>query len=97
MLHLITEPVLLQAVVERIAAEDDVVLLAGSVWAALSGHQDNAKLVQILARRGNIYALHDPLSMNGITDSQILPGVERIDYAKWVELTVKNPVIHTWC
>ncbi len=97
MLHLIAESSLSRAVVERIAGGDDVVLQSGSVWAAFSGHRDNGKLEQILARGGKVYALHDQLDMQGIDDSQLLPGVQRIDYARLVELAVGNPVIHTWC
>ena len=97
MLHLIAESSLPRAVVERIAAGDDVVLQAGAVWAAFLGHQDNSKLAQLLAGGCKVHALQDSLSMNGIDDRQLLPGVERIDYPALVELTVKNPVIHTWC
>jgi hypothetical protein len=35
--------------------------------------------------------------MNGIADSQLLLGVDAIDYTQLVELTVKNTVIHNWC
>jgi len=97
MLHLVSQASLTQALVERIAAGDDVVLQAGSVWAAFSGHQDNLKLKQMLARHCRIYALNDQLSMNGISDCQLLTGVESIDYAELVALTVKNLVINTWC
>lgn len=97
MLHLIAESTLSQALVERIAGEDDVVLQAGSVWAAFAGHSDNAKLSGLLAKGCHVYALSDVLAMNGIGHRQLLAGVAPIDYAQLVELTVKNPVIHTWC
>jgi hypothetical protein len=35
--------------------------------------------------------------MNGITDQQLLSGVDAIDYEQLVGLTVKNTVIHNWC
>lgn len=97
MLHLISESSLSQAVVERIAAGDDVVLQSGGVWAAFSGHQDNVRVEQLLTRGCKVFALQDVLSMNGIGDQQLMPGVESIDYPELVALTVKNPVIHTWC
>jgi tRNA 2-thiouridine synthesizing protein B len=97
MLHLLAETALSQAVVERIADSDDVVLQGGVVWAAFSGHIDNAKLAQLLARDCKVYALKDVLSMQGISHHQLLAGVEAINYSVLVELTVKNPVIHTWC
>lgn len=97
MLHLIAESTLSQALVERIAGGDDVVLQAGTVWAAFTGHRDNAKLSGLLAKGCHVYALNDVLAMNGILDQQLLTGVVPIDYAQFVGLTVKNPVIHTWC
>jgi tRNA 2-thiouridine synthesizing protein B len=43
-----------------------------------------------------LYALTEALQVNGIEPERIIAGVELIDYAGWVALTVKNPVIHTW-
>ena len=97
MLHLISDSALFIAVVERIASGDDVILQAGAVWAAFDGHQDNPKINLLLAQASHVYALDDVLSMNGISPQQLLPGVKPIDYGAFVELTVKNPVIHTWC
>ncbi|MCQ8102916.1 DsrH/TusB family sulfur relay protein [Methylomonas sp. SURF-2] len=97
MLHLIAESTLSSALPERIAGGDDVVLQAGAVWAAYAGHRDNAKLSGLLAKGCRVYALSDMLSMSGIEYGQLLTGVLPVDYAGLVELTVKNPVIHTWC
>lgn len=97
MLHLVAEASLSPALLERMAKGDDVVLQAGAVWAAFSGHKDNAKLSTLLGMGCHIYALNDVLAMNGIQHRQLLAGVVPIDYAQFVELTVKNPVIHTWC
>ncbi len=97
MLHLIADSTLTQAVVERIAIGDDVVLLASVLAVAYAGHQDNAHLQTLLSRSCSIYALSDQLAMNGIGDTELFPGVQVIDYPKLVDLTVHNPVIHTWC
>lgn len=97
MLHLIAENSLSQAVVERIAAGDDVVLQAGSVWAALAGHRDSGKLGQLLAKPCRVFAMRDMAQANGIEPERMLAGVVVIDYPELVELTVENPVIHTWC
>ena len=97
MLHLIAESALSQAVVGRIAAGDDVVLQAGAVWAAFAGHGDNSKLLELIGRGCHVYAMSDILSVSGIADEQLLEGVQAIDYPAFVELTVKNRVIQTWC
>lgn len=96
MLHLLAQP-LQQEIVERIVAGDDVVLQQGAVWAVLAGHRDNRLVSQLLALPASVHVLHDLLEVNGIDASQVLHGVGVIDYPGLVELTVNNPVIHTWC
>jgi tRNA 2-thiouridine synthesizing protein B len=97
MLHLISQAPLRQEIVERIAAGDDVVLQQGTVWAALNGHADNSKLLHLIAEGCQVYVLSEILEVNGIEIPQVLTGINVIDYPGLVELTVKNPAIHTWC
>ncbi|MGR8931490.1 MAG: DsrH/TusB family sulfur metabolism protein [Gammaproteobacteria bacterium] len=97
MLHLVAENTLSQAVSERIVAGDDVILQTGAVWAAYAGHRDNTNLLALIAAGCHVYALQDVLSMSGIAESDLLAGVQAIDYPAFVELTEKNPVIQTWC
>ena len=97
MLHLISENTLTRPVVERIAAGDDVVLQAGSVWAAFAGHADNPKIDQLLAKPCRVFAMQDMLQAFGIVPERMLAGITAIGYPELVELTVENPVIHTWC
>lgn len=97
MLHLVCQQALRQEVVDRIAAGDDVVLQQGSIWSVVIGHADNAKLSQLFALPAQVYVLREWLVVNGIDSSQMLSAVNCIDYPGLVELTVKNPVIHTWC
>ena len=77
--------------------DDDVILQAGAVWAAFKGHSNNQFVSQLLDRNCAVYALQDALSISGIAEHQLLEGVKIIDYSAFVELTVKNSVIHTWC
>lgn len=97
MLHLVADLPLANLIIGRTAVGDDVVLQGGWIWAAFAGHQDNLIVQQLLSQGCNVYVLKDQLSMNGITDQQLLSGVDAIDYAQLVELTVKNTVIHNWC
>ncbi len=96
MLHLIAENRLPQAIADRIAAGDDVMLQAGAIWAAFEGHEDSPRLNELMGRGCRIYALRDLLAAAGIGEDRLLQGVQAIDYAAFVELTVKNPVIQTW-
>lgn len=97
MLHLVSLSPLPQEVIERMAFEDDVVLQQGTIWSALSGHAENTKVSQLTVKGCRVYVLRELLEVNGIEASQVFSGVNIIDYPGLVELTVKNPVIHTWC
>ena len=96
MLHQLALANLNDALVERIGAGDDVLLQYGSLWALLKGHADNAKLLALQSKSCQLYVLKQALQINGIEVERIIDGVQWIDYAQWVALTVKNPVIHTW-
>ncbi|OAI04304.1 hypothetical protein A1353_13665 [Methylomonas methanica] len=97
MLHLLSQLPLQAAVIERIGSGDDVVLMDGAVCAARAGHSANDLLRQLLSQSCRIYALQEMLLVHGVEPLLLLSGVESVDYAGLVELTVQNPVIHSWC
>lgn len=97
MLHLLSQLPLSAAVIERIGNGDDVVLMDGAVCAALAGHNGNDLLRQLLSQSCRVYALQEMLLVHGVAPQLLLSGVESVDYAGLVELTVRNPVIHSWC
>ena len=96
MLHQLALANLSDALIERIGAGDDVLLQYGTLWALINGHVDNAKLLALQSKSCQLYVLTEALQVNGIEPERIMTGVELIDYAGWVALTVKNSVIHTW-
>jgi len=96
MLHLLSQLPLQAALIERIGSGDDVVLMDGAVCAARIGHSGNALLRQLLSRLCRVYALQEMLSVHGVQPQFLLSGLEAVDYAGLVELTVRNPVIHSW-
>jgi tRNA 2-thiouridine synthesizing protein B len=67
------------------------------VWLAKEGHAENTKLTQLLVKGCRIFVLQEILLLVGIAQQQIITGVEVIDYAGLVALSVENSVIHTWC
>ncbi|AMK76196.1 MULTISPECIES: sulfurtransferase complex subunit TusB [Methylomonas] len=97
MLHLLSQLPLQAAVIERIGSGDDVVLMDGAVCAALAGHSGNDLLRQLLTQSCKVYALQEMLLVHGVELQRLLAGVESVDYTGLVELTVRNPVIHSWC
>lgn len=96
MLHQLALPAITDALVERIAANDAVLLQHASVWAIWKGHQDNLKIQRLQDKGCQLYVLQDNLRSFGINPDQILAGIALIDYPAWVALTVENPVIMTW-
>lgn len=96
MLHLLSQLPLQAAIIERIGSGDDVVLMDGAVCAARAGHCANDLLRQLLKQSCRVYALQEMLLVHGVEPQCLLSGLESVDYAGLVKLTVRNPVIHTW-
>lgn len=97
MLHLLSLATLSQALVDRIGDGDDLILQQGCIWCARKGHVDNHLLYTLMAKTCRIYVLKDMLTVYGIDASELLTGIALIDYSDFVNLSVKNPVIQTWC
>ena len=95
MLHLIFQSPIETAILDRIDSGDDVVFLENSVLRILQNGSMQNTLTH-LHTRSRLYALSEDLEVRGITTGQLVEGIEAIDYAGLVGLTVKNPVIQTW-
>ena len=69
--------------------------LENSVLRILQNSDISDTLMQLL-NNNRLYVLSDDLAARGITIDQLVKGLEVIDYAGLVELTVSNPVIQSW-
>ena len=96
MLHILASAQLNPILVERIAAGSAVLLQQSSVWALLPGHQDHICLQALFDKSCKVYVLEDDLKLYGLADLSTSTGVQRIDFAGWVALTVDHEVIQTW-
>jgi tRNA 2-thiouridine synthesizing protein B len=77
------------------AAEDVAVFLESGLLSLLQ----NGELAGWLASRPtkpHCYALAEDLRIMGITAEELMAGVEIIDYAGLVQLTLENPQILSW-
>lgn len=95
MLHLIFQSPIETAVLERTDAGDVLVFLENSVLRILQ----NGILADTLTKQLNtqlLYVLEDDLSVRGIDADELVQGIEVIDYAGLVALTVKHPLIQSW-
>ncbi|MEY3880644.1 MAG: sulfurtransferase complex subunit TusB [Pseudomonadota bacterium] len=95
MLHLVFQSPIETAVLERMATGDVAVFLENAVLRLLQHSQISAKLTQQL-NSNRFYVLSEDLAVRGITIDQLIKGIEVIDYARLVELTITHPVIQSW-
>ena len=95
MLHLIFQSPIQLPVLERIAADDDIVFLESSVLSLLVKGSLQAVLVPMLVQN-KFYVLLEDIEIRGIRPTELVSGIQVIDYEALVNLTVKNPHILTW-
>ena len=95
MLHLIFQSPIQLSVLERIGIGDDVVFLESSVLHLLEKGSLRAILAPMMSRN-MFYVLLEDIEVRGINLTELMIGIEVIDYAELVNLTVKNPKILSW-
>jgi len=94
-LHLIFQSPIDIAILERIDSGDVVVFLENAVLRVILNSDLSDRLTQQLGRN-RLYVLSDDIAVRGIAPNELVKGIEVIDYAELVELTVNNPVIQSW-
>lgn len=95
MLHLVFQSPIETAILERIDSGDVVIFLENSVLRILQKGLLSDRLTQQL-KINRLCVLSDDITVRGIVADELVKGIEVIDYAELVELTVKNPVIQSW-
>lgn len=95
MLHLIFQSPIEGAILERIDSGDVVVFLENAVLRILQNSAISDTLTQQLGSN-RLCVLSDDLAVRGIAPNELVKGIEVIDYAELVELTVSNPAIQSW-
>ena len=95
MLHLIFQSPIETAILERIDSGDVVVFLENAVLRILQNSNIRNLLVQKI-NTSRFCVLSDDIAVRGIAPDELVSGVEVIDYAGLVELTVNHPIIQSW-
>ena len=95
MLHLVFQSPIEAAVLERIEAGDVVVFLENAVFRVLRNGLLNESVTQ-LAGTNRLCVLSEDVTVRGIVADELVEGIDIIDYAGFVELTVGNRVIQSW-
>jgi len=95
MLHLITQSPVELSLFNRIAADDTLLFIRSAVFVVISGHALNEQLNSLL-KQNQLCVLTTDLLARGILAEQVLSGIEIIDYAEFVDLTLQHSVVHSW-
>jgi len=94
-LHLIFQSPIETAILERIDSGDVVVFLENAVLRVLHNSRISDTLTQQLGSN-RLCVLSDDIAIRGIVPAELVKGIEVINYAGLVELTINNPVIQSW-
>jgi tRNA 2-thiouridine synthesizing protein B len=95
MLHLVFQSPIGDAILERIAADDDVIFIENAVLGLLQKGKLSETLVRLLGGT-RLFVLSDDIAARGISPNELVSGIEVIDYNEFVSLTVKCRVIQSW-
>ena len=95
MLHLVFQSPIEAAVLERIDSGDVVVFLENAVLRVLQNSVISDAVTQQLGKN-RLCVLSDDIAIRGISPNELIEGLEVIDYAGLVELTVNNPIVQSW-
>lgn len=95
MLHLIFQSPVDRAILERIAAGDDVVFVENATLGLLRNGGLAATLIGLQAA-SRLFVLADDIAARGLSVEELVSGIDVIDYQALVALTIKNPVIQSW-
>lgn len=95
MLHLVSLLNVNSTLLAGVSAGDAMVLLDDAVYNCLRGSRA-AELLAGIVSSSRCYVLAEHLEPRGIVASEVLAGIEIIDYPALVHLTVAHTTIYTW-
>lgn len=95
MLHLIFTAPLDIAILDRMAEGDSAVFMDDAALSLLKHGRFNQTLTEKL-KTNRLFVIMEDLTARGILPDELTPGLELIDYATLVKLTIDNTQILTW-
>ena len=95
MLHLIFQTQADSAVLERMTAGDAAVFLESGVLGVLQ-RNPMAQALSATLEDCHLYVLAEDMAIRGILASELVPGLQIVDYARLVRLTVEHAKIVSW-
>jgi len=80
----------------RLACEkSDILLIEDGVYACVFGGEFSQIMEKALEKH-RIYVLEPDLLARGVSISNVIAGIEIVDYEGFVTLTVENDSVHAW-
>jgi len=76
-------------------AGDEILLIEDAVYAATPGTAVSEMMEAAIGKHA-VYALGPDLSSRGVDQAGLLEGIQVVDYAGFVDLTVKNDKVQAW-
>ncbi len=99
MLHLVNkspfERTNLQACLNRAVPGSAILLMEDAVYASLRG-TSQSDLVAGAVNAYDFFVLAPDLAIRGLDASQVLQGVEPVDYGGFVDLTIDRQTVQSW-
>lgn len=95
MLHLIFQSPIDPTILDRMAVGDVAVFLESSALNLLQ----NSLLADTIAaqlKTKRLCVLSEDMATRGILATELVPGLEAIDYPGLVNLAIENPLIQSW-
>ncbi len=96
MLHLVFQLPIDVAVLDRMASGDIAVFLESGVLGVLQQGAMSDVLTHKLDTN-RLCVLSEDMAVRGVLASELVAGLEVIDYPGLVNLTVETPLIASWC
>lgn len=95
MLHLVFQSPLETSTLERIGQGDGVLFLESAVLWLLVSSVHSTQLIQML-QNNRLFVLQQDLETRGISETELINGIEFIDYERFITLTVEYKTIQSW-
>ena len=84
-----------QSCLNHANAGDSILMIEDAAVGAIKGSSFSAELTSALSEK-KVYVLGGDLAARGINQDRMIDGIEVVDYAGFVDLTVNNETTQSW-
>lgn len=99
MLHIVNkspfEKMSFRSCLNHARAGDSILMIEDAAVGAIEGTSFSEELKVALAEK-SVYVLGADLAARGLSEDRIIDGIKTVDYAGFVDLTVKNATTQSW-